>query len=59
MPAHECWCPPHMVPDVSLSVLFAFMAMYRLDVSLNIMSLGELTLGVGMLVDNAVVEAPR
>ncbi len=40
---------------IPLSVLFAFMAMYRLDVSLNIMSLGGLTLGVGMLVDNAIV----
>ena len=29
--------------------------MYRLDISLNIMSLGGLTLGVGMLVDNAIV----
>jgi HAE1 family hydrophobic/amphiphilic exporter-1 len=41
--------------SIPLSVLFAFMAMYRLDVSLNIMSLGGLTLGVGMLVDNAIV----
>jgi HAE1 family hydrophobic/amphiphilic exporter-1 len=40
---------------IPLSVLFAFMAMYRLDVSLNIMSLGGLTLGIGMLVDNAIV----
>ncbi len=41
--------------SIPLSVLFAFMAMYRLDVSLNLMSLGGLTLGVGMLVDNAIV----
>ncbi len=40
---------------IPLSVLFAFMAMYRLEVSLNIMSLGGLTLGIGMLVDNAIV----
>jgi HAE1 family hydrophobic/amphiphilic exporter-1 len=40
---------------IPLSVLFAFVGMYRLDVSLNIMSLGGLTLGVGMLVDNAIV----
>jgi len=40
---------------IPLSVLFAFMAMYRLDVSLNIMSLGGLTLGIGMLVDNSIV----
>jgi HAE1 family hydrophobic/amphiphilic exporter-1 len=38
-----------------LSVLFTFIAMYRLNISLNIMSLGGLTLGVGMLVDNAIV----
>jgi HAE1 family hydrophobic/amphiphilic exporter-1 len=41
--------------SIPLSVLFAFVAMYRLDVSLNIMSLGGLTLGIGMLVDNAIV----
>ncbi len=41
--------------SIPLSVLFAFVGMYRLDVSLNIMSLGGLTLGVGMLVDNAIV----
>jgi HAE1 family hydrophobic/amphiphilic exporter-1 len=41
--------------SIPLSILFAFMAMYRLDVSLNIMSLGGLTLGIGMLVDNAIV----
>jgi len=41
--------------SIPLSVLFAFMGMYRLDVSLNIMSLGGLTLGIGMLVDNAIV----
>jgi HAE1 family hydrophobic/amphiphilic exporter-1 len=41
--------------SIPISVLFAFMAMYRLDVSLNIMSLGGLTLGIGMLVDNAIV----
>ena len=41
--------------SIPLSVLFTFMAMYRMDISLNIMSLGGLTLGVGMLVDNAIV----
>ncbi len=40
---------------IPLSIVATFMAMYRLDVSLNIMSLGGLTLGVGMLVDNAIV----
>ena len=40
---------------IPLSVVATFVAMYRLDISLNIMSLGGLTLGVGMLVDNAIV----
>jgi len=40
---------------IPLSLLFAFMAMYRMGISLNIMSLGGLTLGIGMLVDNAIV----
>jgi HAE1 family hydrophobic/amphiphilic exporter-1 len=41
--------------SIPLSILATFMAMYRLDISLNIMSLGGLTLGIGMLVDNAIV----
>lgn len=40
---------------IPLSVIAAFILMYRFDVSLNIMSLGGLTLGVGMLVDSAIV----
>ena len=40
---------------IPLSVVAAFIFMYRFDVSLNIMSLGGLTLGVGMLVDSAIV----
>ncbi len=38
-----------------ISIIATFMVMYRADISLNIMSLGGLTLGVGMLVDNAIV----
>lgn len=41
--------------SIPLSVVAAFIFMYRADVSLNIMSLGGLTLGVGMLVDSAIV----
>ncbi|MFH1998449.1 MAG: efflux RND transporter permease subunit [Planctomycetota bacterium] len=41
--------------SIPLSVLATFMCMYRMDLSLNIMSLGGLTLGIGMLVDNAIV----
>ena len=41
--------------SIPLSLVATFLAMYRLNVSLNIMSLGGLTLGVGMLVDNSIV----
>ncbi len=41
--------------SIPLSVLATFIAMYRLEISLNVMSLGGLTLGVGMLVDNSIV----
>jgi HAE1 family hydrophobic/amphiphilic exporter-1 len=41
--------------SIPLSVVATFLAMYRLDISLNIMSLGGLTLGIGMLVDNSIV----
>jgi len=41
--------------SIPLSVIATFMVMYRMDISLNIMSLGGLTLGVGMLVDNSIV----
>ncbi|MDH5433344.1 MAG: efflux RND transporter permease subunit [Gammaproteobacteria bacterium] len=40
---------------IPLSVIATFIFMYRSDISLNIMSLGGLTLGVGMLVDSAIV----
>jgi HAE1 family hydrophobic/amphiphilic exporter-1 len=41
--------------SIPLSVIATFLLMYRLDISLNIMSLGGLTLGIGMLVDNSIV----
>jgi HAE1 family hydrophobic/amphiphilic exporter-1 len=41
--------------SIPISVIATFMGMYRLDISLNIMSLGGLTLGIGMLVDNSIV----
>ncbi|MEL6906517.1 MAG: efflux RND transporter permease subunit, partial [Planctomycetota bacterium] len=40
---------------IPISVVVTFAPMYLFDVSLNIMSLGGLALGVGMLVDNAIV----
>lgn len=41
--------------SIPLSVIATFLVMYRMDISLNIMSLGGLTLGIGMLVDNSIV----
>lgn len=41
--------------SIPISVIATFVMMYRLDVSLNIMSLGGLTLGIGMLVDSSIV----
>ncbi len=41
--------------SIPISVVTTFIAMYELDISLNIMSLGGLTLGIGMLVDNSIV----
>ena len=40
---------------IPISILATFFVMQQLGVSLNIMSLGGLALGVGMLVDNAIV----
>lgn len=41
--------------SIPVSVVATFLPLYELDVSLNIMSLGGLALGVGMLVDNSIV----
>jgi HAE1 family hydrophobic/amphiphilic exporter-1 len=41
--------------SIPISVIATFFVMYQLNIKLNIMSLGGLALGVGMLVDNAVV----
>jgi HAE1 family hydrophobic/amphiphilic exporter-1 len=41
--------------SIPLSVIATFLVMYRLNLSLNVMSLGGLTLGIGMLVDNSIV----
>ena len=40
---------------IPVSVIVTFILMYRMGISLNVMSLGGLTLGIGMLVDNAIV----
>jgi HAE1 family hydrophobic/amphiphilic exporter-1 len=41
--------------SIPVSIVATFFLMYRMGVTLNIMSLGGLALGVGMLVDNAIV----
>ncbi len=40
---------------IPISVVATFMFMYRMDISLNVMSLGGLALGIGNLVDNSIV----
>ena len=42
---------------IPLSVLVALTALQLLDVTINVLSLGGLALGVGLLVDNAIVVA--
>ena len=41
--------------SIPVSIIATFFLMYRMGVSLNVMSMGGLALGVGMLVDNAIV----
>ncbi len=41
--------------SIPISVIATFFLMYQTGTSMNIMSLGGLALGVGMLVDNAIV----
>ena len=41
--------------SIPISIMFTFVMMRQLGVSLNLMSLGGLALGVGMLVDNSIV----
>jgi len=41
--------------SIPISVVAAFLLMYTSGLSLNIMSLGGLTLGIGLLVDNSIV----
>ncbi len=40
---------------IPVSIISTFLLMYFADINLNIISLGGLALGVGMLVDNAIV----
>ena len=41
--------------SIPLSIITTFIFMYFFDLTLNMMSLGGLALGVGMLVDNSIV----
>jgi HAE1 family hydrophobic/amphiphilic exporter-1 len=41
--------------SIPISIIATFFMMHRMGVTLNVMSLGGLALGVGMLVDNAIV----
>tara|TARA_B100000029_G_scaffold515076_1_gene620396 strand:+ start:4222 stop:7503 length:3282 start_codon:yes stop_codon:yes gene_type:complete len=41
--------------SIPISIVTTFFFLYAFDVSLNIMSLGGLALGIGMLVDNSIV----
>ncbi len=41
--------------SIPISIMATFALMYQTDISLNIMSLGGVALGVGMLVDNSIV----
>ena len=50
------WRPTLIISlAIPLSVVTIFMGIYALDYTFNIMTLGGLALGIGMLVDNAVV----
>ncbi|HPI12993.1 MAG TPA: efflux RND transporter permease subunit [Spirochaetota bacterium] len=41
--------------SIPVSIVATFIAMYYFDISLNMMSMGGLALGVGMLIDNSIV----
>ncbi len=41
--------------SIPISVMATLAAMYQADITLNIMSLGGVALGIGMLVDNSIV----
>lgn len=47
--------PAAIAVAIPISVVTAFALLHAADVSLNVMSLGGLALGVGMLVDNSIV----
>src|SRR6056297_1465820 len=50
------WTTVIISVSIPVSIIATFNLMYGNDISLNIMSLGGIALGIGMLVDNASVE---
>jgi HAE1 family hydrophobic/amphiphilic exporter-1 len=52
---HDGRYPVAISLSIPISVILTFGLLYLFDVSLNIMSLGGLALGVGMLVDNSII----
>ncbi len=52
---HDVRNPIIISTAIPFSIIATFSLLYFTDVSLNIMSLGGLALGVGMLVDNSIV----
>ena len=52
---HDARYPIAISLSIPISVILTFGLLYMFGVSLNIMSLGGLALGVGMLVDNSIV----
>lgn len=44
-----------VISSIPVSIMFTFALMYFNKISINIMSLGGMALGIGMLVDNSVV----
>jgi HAE1 family hydrophobic/amphiphilic exporter-1 len=52
---HDARYPVAISLSIPISVILTFGLLYLTGVSLNIMSLGGLALGVGMLVDNSIV----
>jgi len=52
---HDARYPLAISLSIPISVILTFALLYLFGVSLNIMSLGGLALGVGMLVDNSIV----
>jgi len=52
---HDLRNPVHIALSIPIAILATFALMYFSKISLNMMSLGGLALGVGMLVDNSIV----